>query len=108
MVVERGNFINLGHGEIHLLGKGYQMPIMQTAEGVIQGMEVLDEQVPRKGTPVKRQPNFGHGRILGLAALKLALPTDALAHFLDRGKRLSERGKGRSRHRRTKSIEKKN
>jgi len=36
------------------------------------------------------------------------LPTDALAHFLDRGKRLSERGKGRSRHRRTKSIEKKN
>ena len=84
MVVKSGHLIDLGHGNVHLFGQCHQVAVMQTAVGVVEHMQQLNQQV----TPVRPRSDqgadFSHRRVVGLAPLELAFTADALAHIVHR------------------------
>ena len=71
MGIERGDLVNLGQRQPHLLGERHQMARMQAAEMVLQQMQVLDQQIV---TPLalaeQRQHLVERGRV-NLPALRM-------------------------------------
>jgi carboxymethylenebutenolidase len=90
VVVEGRDLVDLGHRHVDLARQRHQVRLAQGAERVVQAVQVFDQQVaaPAFGRP--RAEALAHlvpGRLVGLAALELAVAPDALAQLLGRGQR---------------------
>jgi len=92
VMIKRGDFIDLGHREIHQLGQGHQMALAKTTVRVVDAVQVLDEQVAtvafwRAGSD--QGFNLGQGYSVGLASFEFAAAPNLLAHAVsgrqDRG-----------------------
>ncbi len=71
MGVERGDLVDLGQSEAHLLGQCHQMARMQAAEMVLQQVQVLDQQIaPAVAIPQQRL-HVGECRRIDLPALRV-------------------------------------
>ena len=90
VVVEGRDLVDLGHGNVHFPRQRHQVAVVQAAEGVVELVQVLDEQVAPVALGRRRadqRAHFDERRFLGLAALELALAADALAHLVGGGER---------------------
>src|SRR5260370_4026615 len=74
MGVERGDLVNLGEREAHLLGQGHEMARVQAAEMVLQQMEVLDQEVATALALAEQRRDLGERRRVDLAALRVIGP----------------------------------
>ena len=74
MGVERGDLVNLGQREVHLLGQGHQMAGMQAAEMVLQQMEVLDQEIGPALALAEQRLHLGEGPGIDLAAFRVIRP----------------------------------
>ena len=45
VMIEGGHFVHLGHGDVHQLGQGHQVPLVQTSVGVVDFVQMLNEQI---------------------------------------------------------------
>ena len=85
VVVESGHLKHLGHRDIHLFGQRHQMAVMQATVGVVNLVQVLNQQVaavPFGGAAAKEGTHFGQGSIVRLAAFELAFAANTLAHVV--------------------------
>ncbi len=74
MRIERGDLVNLGQGEPHLLGQRHQMPGMEAAVMVLQQMQVLDQEVAAALALAEQRRHFGERGRVDLAALRMIRP----------------------------------
>ena len=87
VVVETGDLVDLGHGNLHLTGQRHQVAVMQARPGVVDLVQVFDQQVAAVAPGRRRTDEGTHlvtRTIVDLAALEPALAADALAHGVDR------------------------
>ena len=90
MVIEGGDLIDLGHGNVHLLGQRHQMPLKQTPISVIELVQMLNEQItpmPGLGLGAYQRTHVTQRRVVRLPALEFALATNALTHVVQAGQR---------------------
>ena len=88
VVIEGGDLVDLGHRKIHFLGQRHQMPVVQAAVGVVELVQVLDQQIAPMATvrPFSNQGHhLGQGLCVGLTPLELALAPDAFPQIIDGG-----------------------
>ena len=71
MGVERGDLVDLDQREPHLLGQRRQMARVQTAEMVLQQMQVLDQQIAAPLAVAEQCLHLGQRRRIDLPALRM-------------------------------------
>ncbi len=69
MVVERGDFVDLGLGQAHVLGQGAQVPGGEMAVAVLDQVQELDQQVAAAGPGAQQLTHIGQGLVLDRPAL---------------------------------------
>ena len=63
VVIERRDFEDFRHRHIHLPGQRHQMPVVQAAIGVVELVQVLDQQVaPVRARGRSSRSHLGHRR----------------------------------------------
>src|SRR6516164_8881918 len=72
--VERGDLISLYEGEPHLLGKRREMTGVETAEMVLQLMEMLDQEIASALPVTEHRLHLGERRGIDLPALRVIRP----------------------------------
>jgi hypothetical protein len=82
MGVEGGDLPDLGLGQTHLLGQRAQMRGRQMALGILDQVQMLDQQVAAARAVAQQRPHLGQRGIVELAALGRRAPA-ALARFPD-------------------------
>ena len=71
MGVERGDLVNLGQREAHLLGQRHEVAGVQAAEMVLQQMQMLDQQVAPPLAIAEQCLHLVERRRIDLAALRV-------------------------------------
>jgi len=76
VVIKARDLMDLGHGDVHLAGQCDQVPLMQTQVGVLQKMQVLDEQVTSMATfrpRAKQRTHLIRRQVIALAAFEAGM-----------------------------------
>ena len=66
--VECRDFVDLGHGQKHLLREGAKVPGGEMSEMILDQVQMLDQQIPAAGAVGEKRPNLVPRRIIQLAA----------------------------------------
>ncbi len=85
MVIEAGHLEHLHHRQAHLGGQGHQVALEQAVEGVVERVQVLDQQVAAmalQGRFADEGADLAQRGGLGLTALEL--PARRGPHNADR------------------------
>ncbi len=69
MRVERRYLVDLGLGETHLLGQRVKVRRGQTPVGVLDQMQVLDEEIRPPRPVAEQRAHLGSRRVIEVAAL---------------------------------------
>ncbi len=85
VVIERRDFEDFCHRHIHLPGECDQMPVVQAAPGIVELVQVLDQQIAPMGRRADEFQHLGHRHVIGLPALELTFLAEAAAHLFDGG-----------------------
>ena len=81
MGIESGDFIDLGHGQLHLLGQGGEVARGEMSVTVLNQVQVLDQKVAAARICIQERPNLFKSLWFDLAALgeKRRWPSRSLA-----------------------------
>ncbi len=69
VVVEGGDFVDLGLGQPHLLGQGPHVTRGQVAVAVLDQMQMFDQEVAAPGAGSEQLAHVGQGLVLDRPAL---------------------------------------
>ena len=72
MVVEAGHLGHLGHAALKAVGQCHQVALKQGAMGIVEPVQVFDQQVAPQRRPAHQRIHLLQGLGVGLAALQLA------------------------------------
>jgi hypothetical protein len=85
VVIERGDFVDLGLREPEALGESGEVAAAQRANAVLQAMQVLDEQVFPRREAIAGGADGVAGGLVDLAALGAGARAESQGGFLHRG-----------------------
>ena len=73
VVIERGHFVHLGHRELHFLRQRDDVRRRNAAAGILDPVQVLDQERPLAGRVAEQHPDVGERVRIDGAALRPSL-----------------------------------